>query len=44
MIVDDEPDSRELLRVVLMQSGANTISAASAREASEELIKKNSMF
>jgi PAS domain S-box-containing protein len=39
MIVDDEADSRELVRVVLSQYGAQVMLAASAREALEQLRK-----
>lgn len=41
LIVDDEPDSREILRVVLMQSGATVASAASASEAVKELARND---
>lgn len=37
LVVDDEPDSRELLKVVLMQSGANVVTAASTADALGEL-------
>lgn len=37
LVVDDEPDSRELLKVVLMQSGANVMTAASTAEAFQKL-------
>lgn len=41
LIVDDESDSRELLRVVLMQSGATVTVAASASEALKELTRND---
>jgi len=37
LLVDDEPDSRELLEMVLAQAGATVTSAGSAREAFELL-------
>ena len=37
LVVDDEPDARELLTIVLAESGAEVRSSASAREALEIL-------
>jgi len=37
LVVDDEPDARELLREILMESGAEVITAGSAKEAFELL-------
>lgn len=37
LVVDDEPDSRELLTFIFQENGAEMIEAASAREALEAL-------
>src|SRR5205085_10056940 len=37
LVVDDESDTRDMVKVVLMQYGAEVITAASAREAFETL-------
>ncbi|MFT7186257.1 MAG: two-component system response regulator PilR (NtrC family), partial [Pseudohongiellaceae bacterium] len=41
LIIDDEPDIRELLEITLIRMGINTSSAASVAEAKLKLAEQN---